>query len=420
MGIIPAIISKSGSTGVASASTTYYVPLGMMGGRSHGGTTEADAQFKVTTARLVSGVRIKIYTNGTSGSTTIKTRLNGADGGLSVTVGAGATGFFDLTGTSDVLALNDLYGLQIAVAAGGTMVWTAIRTLVQIGECVTQFGNSDGVSATTGTAAGTYYLSVGGDGRKDTTEANVGLVPVGVAGTWRNLQIYVTANTWTGTVTFRNRINGADGTLVATVSAGSGATRVLDTTHSDTLTATDTIGYSMVLAAGSGQINYKFITSEFVPSGPPQIVVISGPIQESVAAGTKVWHALTVTSTIATDQAGPPTMTEQTMALGVPAIVNSRNCDVVTNAQTATTNHRFMVNEVASGAAISFGSGATGRFTDTTPITLLPTDVLNWEEQYTNGSQNVRYSNIAGAIITLPSFAIAQMATHHNRQRRAA
>lgn len=227
-----------------SSTTTNYLNFG--DASLIGQTTEAKYQFKTYTAGTLKDGYTRLAANTRDSATTLKSRINGADGTIAISITASTTGAFTDTVHTDAVAISDLIGMSVTGAAGsGTNqldTWGyELETTSNKSLMYTQY---DSYSASAGT---TYYLTLEAD-TQVTSEAETQL-KAQFAQTLSNLQIYVSANAASGAGTFCVRKGGAD--QAVTISIGAGTTGLLeDTTHSVSIAVNDLINTK--ITGGSG------------------------------------------------------------------------------------------------------------------------------------------------------------------------
>jgi len=104
-----------------NANNTYYLPVQ---GFLYSNTTEADVQLKTRFAFAGAFFFANITANSVNGASTLRSRKNGANGALSVSVGASATGTFEDQTDSETYLSTDSINVQIAT--GGSSGTTTI------------------------------------------------------------------------------------------------------------------------------------------------------------------------------------------------------------------------------------------------------------------------------------------------------
>jgi len=93
----------------------YARPWGDGSNNKEKSATETDVQSPVIVAQTLQNLRVNSVTNTESTPTTLTSRKNGANGNLTLSIGATATGSFEDTTHSDIIVASDLYD----VAMGG-------------------------------------------------------------------------------------------------------------------------------------------------------------------------------------------------------------------------------------------------------------------------------------------------------------
>lgn len=96
---------------------TRYLPIS---GIAVLASTESHSQWKLGLASTLSKMGAYISANTITAATTIKLRVNGADGNQSVSIGSGQTGQFDDTSNTDTVDTDDLINFQLVSGGSGT------------------------------------------------------------------------------------------------------------------------------------------------------------------------------------------------------------------------------------------------------------------------------------------------------------
>lgn len=97
---------------------TRYLPIECNTGEF--GTVEADCQSEARTSLEARNMFVNIPTNGINGNIVLTLRQNGANSALTVTVGAGLTGFFeDLVNTVNFLSTDLINWIVVAAGSSG-------------------------------------------------------------------------------------------------------------------------------------------------------------------------------------------------------------------------------------------------------------------------------------------------------------
>lgn len=115
---------------VGSGTTTYVTPEGTPQLFGPEADCQAAAQVNMTKKNLF----VRVRDNTLNGQTIVRSRVNGANGNLTVTINAGATGEFEDLVHSDVLVPADLDCYQIVTAgSSGGIAFTYIGAEQQVG-----------------------------------------------------------------------------------------------------------------------------------------------------------------------------------------------------------------------------------------------------------------------------------------------
>jgi hypothetical protein len=261
--------SNNDTTGksLSTASTTFYFSLsGSTTAGADGGTTESVTSFTSRATGTWRNFQVYVGSNGRSTSTVVKSRKNTADGNCSITIGAGLTGLFEDTSNTDTLADGDSFNWSAALGTGtGAIVFNRFSSAITNATVAKNDVFVRHGAARAASASANFPL-FGGKSGGTTTEAD-SKMRHGFAVTTSRLRLSVSANTYTGSATFRNRNNGADATQVLTI--GAGLTGIFeDTTHTDDYGATDDANYS-IAGGTSGSLTWQWaaITEQDISGG---------------------------------------------------------------------------------------------------------------------------------------------------------
>ena len=220
MGLSP-IICAGLNTSLVTGGSTVYHPLINGGTSTPLETTEGDTQVTWRTAGTLSNLWIVVVANSLAAST-LTSRINGANGNLSVSITATTTGTFEDTTNTDAIAAADLLNTQlVAGAGGGSLTYTIVGALflpTTTGDTLTKHGEVFQEVRTGGALTRYYEIQGGGSNGGSATEADV-KYRIRTAGTWKNLNVKVTANTRAGATTYRSRVNTANGNQLISVAA---------------------------------------------------------------------------------------------------------------------------------------------------------------------------------------------------------
>lgn len=210
--------------------------------------TEAHVELKFWKGGTLAKLTCNVGANTRSDASTLKSRVNGANGNLSLSIPAATTGAFSDTTNSDTLADGDRANLALDIGAG-------TGTLTLRNTCAA-FTSPDGYSYLMGAgqqaainANLTRYLLLNYLVNVVTTETDT-QAPVGASAVRvSNLRVYVGTNTVTATSTATVRLNGAD-TSIAVSIASSTTGEFTDTTNEAfTAATTDWVALKVVTGA---------------------------------------------------------------------------------------------------------------------------------------------------------------------------
>jgi len=254
-------------------------------------TSEALAQVKFRGASTLSKLGVNVISNARAGSSVFKIRKNGADGNLTVTVGAGATGYFEDASNTDSIADGDLVCASWTLAGGNgaSLVISGIvcQQTMASGNAVQYLGLvSTGNFLYSGTGTTATYLPVCGDSQfnSSTSLADEYQPQVPCAGTFSSLQVYVTTNgRGTDSHVYLN-VNGSDTALDITI--GAGATGLFeDTTNSATIAQDDEVGYKVAPGSGAGTLTIRRFNVRFQGTADESPLMAGGTA--NAASGTQ-------------------------------------------------------------------------------------------------------------------------------------
>lgn len=275
------LLAASESATFSTASSTNPMPLS---GTFGAGQTEAHVELKFWKGGTLNKLTVNIATNTRSDTTTLKSRKNGADGNLVISIGANQTGIFTDTTNSDTLADGDLANLTLVLGAGtgsiGVRNTCVAFTSTDACTYLHSAGGQTNISANT-----TRHLLLTNGTNPATTESD-NEAPLGIAGARvSHLRVYVSANTVTATSTATVRRNGADTALTVSIPASTTG-EFTDTTNSFTTTAeTDWLSLAVVAGATGTTLTVRSLGV---------LVTTATKLASSLSAGVGATAALTV------------------------------------------------------------------------------------------------------------------------------
>ena len=197
-------VTKIGTTDIGAFTTASSTTYANLSGYTGGAAVETNYQHRIKRNGKLKYLNAEVSANARTTATTIRTRINTANGLQSVSVGSTATGTFEDTTNSDTLAVSDLINFSFTTGTGTQ------STTISFISASFEFSNNQVVpliSATSGDVtapATTYGILLGGLLSKFTSpsDANIKL-NFGYNFMASNLQIKLrtNANTATNTAT---------------------------------------------------------------------------------------------------------------------------------------------------------------------------------------------------------------------------
>lgn len=399
---------ETDGTGQSTANTTEYWACGAAGDNlNNDTTTESDHQILHKNAGIFSNFTFSLSSNGISGgSTTFNFRINGANGNMSISVPASATGNFALANTAitDTIASGDLTGMMsVPGGATGTFVIKTMAvtfTNTSSNETITRLVDGGFPDGNANTASTTFFEGLAGEygASFGTTEANA-KCRMRKGGTIRNAGVYLRTNARTTTTTYRIRQNAANSTVVISVPSSSTGW-FEDTSHTVTVAVNDDINWSIATSTGTGAHRITSMACDYVT--------------------TDGWFPM-ITSTIDSANQAAALTRYQTMGGFMNGVSSEGNHDtsasafytfaeltvlVVTNSIAAASTITFRINAADSALVATTTSSTTGVYLDSTHTasTSAPTDKINHKiiTGGASGSLNIRNIVIWGKEVVIP------------------
>ena len=214
---------------------------------------EANRQITYRTAGTLSLLYIYISTNNLNGTSTFKTRKNGGDGSMSISINGSATGDFEETEDTDSVSVGEEWGVVLVAGGSSGTILARLSTTVfdassdtVIRHAAINFPNFGGDPVQ-------YYgISDDANGLSNTTEGRARF-DVGTSGTFQNLFVYISVNDLSTASDIKFRVDGADGNM--SISIGSGQTGIFeDTENTDSVVEGNDVNYSLDGGTGSNFI----------------------------------------------------------------------------------------------------------------------------------------------------------------------
>lgn len=292
-------------------------------------------------------------------NSTIRMRKNGANANMVITCLANTTGLFQDLGSVDITTAGERWNYSIVAGTGGiTFTWCSKIFLADSRE-ESIYGNSG--SLVDGAGAVSNYMAFCGPVGSTSTENNT-KVRVNIAGTMKNMQVYVFANTKTGTTTYRSRKNGADGNLVVSFAASTTG-HVEDTSNTDTIASGDDYNISYTTTS-TGSITTNLRGATFATASTDYAnMIVSFASTTSIPTqsfNTTSYRTLGGTLTVSTSAAE----TDSRAYVPCATTLSKLSVLVTSNGIAATTSYRTRVNSADGNILVSITALTTGRFQD--------------------------------------------------------
>ena len=339
----------TGSQGL-SASDTIFISLNPTASQI-ANTTESAYQVRIYDTLTVNNLLVRCQTNGITGSSTIRTRKNTANGNLSVAIAGGSTGVFQDITNSDSLVSGDLYNYQAVGGAGGTSLTAHIISLTVDATTAISLLNGGWSNVSPGSIS-FHTFSFGA-----ATEAT-GQTRIRFAATWDRLGANVVTNTNNGTTTIRSRVNGANGNQVLSISASTTG-YFEDTVNSDSVVSADLLNFSLNHGGASGVV--------WVQPSQSRIKPVSGTVSLQFAGdSTTIDAGLTRPSLIGGgSDVGTELNTRLLLRGGITWTFQNLFFRVTTNTINGSTTTTCRKNAANGNQSVSISASTTGIFEDT-------------------------------------------------------
>lgn len=370
-----AFLQASGTSQTISANTTNYIGTGTS--TIVLSTTENLRKIKYRTAGTMTNLLALITANSLSVTLSIKQRKNGADGSGALSITTGATGAFEDTSGSDSVSAGDDLDYSVSAPAGsGSATLQYVSSLFDAKTTpgtITRMVNGYAVALSTANA--TRYCHFGGVLSTGQTVETNEQAKVKMAGTVKNLAVYISANARTNTTTVITRKNTADGNV--TVSIGSGATGLFeDTSNSDSVAVDDLINLKFTTGSGNQSITFEWMGATFQSANGTRHAWLFGSNDGNtgVSAATTAYGQPAGRLSFSAGQSNKTTKARVAMA------VKNLVANISANTVTATSTITLQVATADTALAISVGSGATGQLEDVTDsIPVQASEDINYE-----------------------------------------
>lgn len=294
--------------------------------------------------------QIYIFSNSTSASSTLNLRINGVNSGISITIGAGATGFFEEVTTMVEVNAGDTLDWAFTVSNTGTIVfeWVGVDFLSE-----TSFSKHvASANETFSTASGTRQGRFCGENTFPTS-GNVTSEVSLVSGTAKNLDMYVYQNPRSTNTTFTLLKNGSATALTVTVPAG-GTGRFEDTSNTVSVSYGDQLEWEAVNGTGSGAIGWSHIGCEIESATNGEVMLSAGYNGGSAATASRYLYL--------TGFAGSPQTNEARRATRFygSGTISRLRMNVTANGRSSGTDLFIRKNGADTAVTVNYPASTTG------------------------------------------------------------
>lgn len=258
-------VSRIGSHGASNGLTTAASFFVAGGNIQTNYTTEADQKQTQEIAGTFKNLGINISANASnaSNSATFISRLNGANGALtiSLTRGSSTFGWQEDTSHSDSVSAGNQYCLELPTSTLSTGSMSACGWAVDFittnGYFMLVCGRSG--KAFVPSASTTYYQTLSAFPSTNTTESGAQQA-LNANFIMSNMTVYVASNSASTATTVNFRKNGGNGNQTLSIPSSSGASTVTDSTHTDIVGPTDLCNTSFVTSTSVTSLTLGHIT----------------------------------------------------------------------------------------------------------------------------------------------------------------
>lgn len=339
--------SGIGSASTTNASATRY--WNVTGSLATPVTSEVAVQSYAPAAGALSNLRAYV-TAARATNTTLKSRIGGADGAMSVTLTASTTGAFEDTTNSDTISAGNLINIATATGTGSDTLTISCLSVRYVPSTAGVTASGSGALSAAQLASGTTrYFSPIGQIAAQTSEG-MAQQAAPFAGTVSYLSSVVSANASTATTTVVLRKGGSNTAVTYSIPGGSTGS-FADTSNTETVAAGDLLS---VQGSGSdGQVSFRTMGLRFAEAAGP----ITGTLAVTEAGDTlSSASALRIAGTLASTEADDSLSSTASVALAAAAAITEAD-DTLTSAATLALNAALVVTE-AGDTLVAF-AGAT-------------------------------------------------------------
>lgn len=376
--------------GITTPASTAYGSL-QAGGYSKFAN---DAATERTTRYAVAGTlaRLAVYVaSNDCAASTVRLRRNGANGNLTIAVGASATGWFEDLTNSDLVAAGDDIAYAFTVGAGAAGL--AQRMVSGVFEATAD------TATITGTGELGAFLVASETDINPLIGAMVG-APVAVveielpACSISGLGARVGVNGRATATTVRLRKNGANANQVVTITASTTGW-FEDVTNSDVFVANDRAALSVTTGTGTGMVGIYTVTTALVTTDGRGVLGAGSGNPTNIGPGVTGYSALVGLSH------NHPTEAEDQTRIGATLLLRDMQLKVPTNTITAASTVTLRKNAVDTALTISVPASTTGSFSNATDaVAVVDGDLCSWKHVSGSTGSVIEFSYIGVVGVT--------------------
>lgn len=369
-------------------------------GYANGNSATARSQVSCTEAATFSVLGARIL-SGNSGTATFRFFNAGAAGNQTFQITGVGTNE-DATNTDSVAAAAVFNISYTDTGTDSGQIWQKGNVSFASGHG-NFHGSADMAAPVFDVESATRFIGLAGNLTADgnATEANTQWKNRGYT-SFEAFQVRVLANARTNTSDFRNRINGADGSLIASFAAGATGL-VSDTSPADTLSDGDLVNASITLSTGVEDLTATFVAGTF-KSSSSKSEIWAGAALTLARTASATAHYIPIGGQVHSLTAFSEANAR--IKVGFAAVVSNLRCYLTANTYTGNGTLKLYQNGVAVLTTTITASGGAAWYENASDtITIDDNDELSFEfDEGTSGT-----INIAAVGITFASVAVSEL-----------
>lgn len=374
--------SANPATTFATSITRYWG----FGPYHAGAVNEITAQATLRSTGTLTNLRVLVVANGITASSTFRTRKDGANASLAVSIASGTTGEAFDDSSSDTVSAGEEWNYQLVTGASGTTL--------SIGTYSAQFLASSNTVAFMGildasqvnTASESYYSPLPGRVWSAITSETGMQTKYRTAGSLTNWFVNIRTNGRGTNTTMAVRVNGSSGAL--SISVAGGVTGFAEDTDSVSVAVDDLVSAVMTLGTGGGNFQPWNAKADFVTTNEETVHAHGVGSQATWAAGSTNYLFISGGALTTTTEANARTSTNATFW------ARFLTCYLSTNGVNNATTVKWRKNTANGNQSISIASGATGFAEDVTNIdAVAPSDAVDLQIAVGSGGTSITFLN---------------------------